>query len=98
MSPLTVSIKISSNGIAKKRLCLDGSRCINQCIKNQKVKLSHLQRALELTREQDFQIKNDLKIHPSQSKYLGAAIVKPGGSIQYFVFLFLPFWLSSSVH
>ena len=105
VSPLSVSIKIGSNGLPKKRLCLDGSRCINQCIKEQSVTLSHLQRALEMTREHDFQIKYDLKsayhhikIHPAQTKYLGAAIVEPDGRTQYFVFLFLPFGLSSAVH
>lgn len=105
VSPLSVSIKISSNGLPKKRLCLDGSRCINQCIKEQSVTLSHLQRALEMTREQDFQVKYDLKsayhhikIHPAQTRYLVAALVEPDGRTQYFVFLFLPFRLSSAVH
>ena len=53
VSPLTVSYKTGRDGTIKKRLCLDGSRCINKCIKNQKVTLSHFQRALELTRELD---------------------------------------------
>ena len=53
VSPLSVSYKIGRDGSIKKRLCLDGSRCINKCIKEQKVTLAHLQRALELTRDQD---------------------------------------------
>jgi hypothetical protein len=105
VSPLTVSYKTGRDGTIKKRLCLDGSRCINKCLKEQKVTLSHFQRALELTREQDYQVTYDLKsayhhikIHPSQTKFLGAAVTMPDGSLQYFVFLCLPFGLSSAVH
>ena len=71
VSPLTVSLKTGRDGEIKKRLCWDGSRCVNKHIKEQKVTLSHLQRALEITREKDFQIVYDLKaayhhikIHP----------------------------------
>ena len=105
VSPLTVSLKTGRDGKIKKRLCWDGSRCVNKYIKEQKVTLSHLQRALEITKEQDFQIVYDLKaayhhikIHPAHIKYLGAAFHKPEGGIQYVVFLFLPFGLASAVH
>lgn len=105
VSPLTVTKKTSSDGSTKKRLCWDGSRCVNLCIKEQKVTLAHLQRALDITRKLDFQVTYDLKaayhhikIHPSQIKYLGAAIKKPEGGTQYFVFQFLPFGLCSAVH
>ena len=105
VSPLTVSKKFGRDGIAKNRLCWDGSRCVNLYVKEQKVVLSHLRRSLEITREGDFQVTYDLKaayhhvrIHPSQTKYLGAAIPKPDGGKQYFVFLYLPFGLSSAVH
>ena len=105
VSPLTVSIKTGKDGLNKKRLCWDGSRCVNLCIKEQKVTLSHLQRALELTRDQDYQMTYDLKaayhhikIHPLQTKFLGAAIPKQDGGTQYLIFLFLPFGLSSAVH
>ena len=105
VSPLTVSKKTGRDGFIKKRLCWDGSRCVNTYLKEQKVTLAHLQRALEITREGDFQVTYDLKaayhhirIHPSQTKYLGAAIKKPDGSRQFFVFLFLPFGLASAVH
>ena len=37
-------------------------------------------------------------IHPSQVQYLGAKFTKPEGGDQYFVFLCLPFGLSSAVH
>lgn len=105
VSPLTVSKKFGRDGTIKNRLCWDGSRCVNLYVKNQKVVLSHLLRALDITRNQDFQVTYDLKsayhhvrIHPSQTTYLGAAIPKPDGSTQYFVFLYLPFGLSSAVH
>jgi hypothetical protein len=105
VSPLSVSYKTGRDGSIKKRLCLDGSKCINDCIKQQKVTLSNLQRALDLNEAGDYQIVYDLKaayhhisIHPSQVKYLGAAFTKPEGGDQYIVFLFLPFGLSSAVH
>ncbi len=53
VSPLTFSYK-TGRGSIKKRLCLDGSRCINKYIKEQKVTLSHFQRPLQLTREKDY--------------------------------------------
>jgi hypothetical protein len=105
VSPLTVSEKIESDGGKKLRLCWDGSRCVNLCLKEQKVTLAHLQRALELTEEEDFQVIYDLKsayhhirIHDSQIKYLGAAFMTEDGRKQYFVFLYLPFGLASAVH
>ena len=105
VSPLTVLKKFGRDSITKNRLCWDGSRCVNLYVKEQKVVLSHLRRSLEITREGDFQVTYDLKaayhhvrIHPSQTKYLGAAIPKPDGGKQYFVFLYLPFGLSSAVH
>jgi hypothetical protein len=65
----------------------------------------HFQRALELTREKDYQVTYDwksayhhIKIHPTQTKYLGAAVMKPEGGLQYFVFIYLPFGLLSAVH
>jgi hypothetical protein len=69
------------------------------------VTLSHLSKALEVTKEGDFQVKYDLtsayhhiKISDSQIGYLGAAFTKEDGSKQYFVFLYLPFGLGSAVH
>jgi hypothetical protein len=75
------------------------------CLQEQMVTLSRFQNALELTRPKDFQVIYDLKsayhhmkIHRSQTKYLGAAIQKPEGTTIYLTFLFLPFGLSSAVH
>ena len=67
VSPLTVSARTLPDGSEKKRLCWDGSRCVNLLVKEQPVKLAHLQRALEMTRTGDFQVKYDLQsaFHPT---------------------------------
>ena len=104
VSPLTVAEQDKPGG-KKLRLCLDASRCVNPLLQTQKVTLSHLSKALEVTKEGDFQVKYDLtsayhhiKISDSQIGYLGAAFTKEDGSKQYFVFLYLPFGLGSAVH
>ena len=104
-SPLTVAEKVEPNGNKKLRLCWDGSRCVNLCLSQPKVTLAHLQRALEITHKDDYQVKYDLKsafhhikIHESHTKYLGAAFTTSTGRKQYFVFLYLPFGLGSAVH
>ena len=105
VSPLTVAEKIEPDGSEKLRLCWDGSRCVNLCLKEQKVTLAHLQRALELTEEEDYQTTYDLKsayhhirINEAHTKYLGAAFITDKGKKQYFIFLYLPFGLGSAVH
>ena len=105
ISPLSVAEKIEPDGSTKLRLCWDGSRCVNLEIREQKVTLSHLQRALELTEEGDFQVVYDLKsalhhikIFEAHTTYLGAAYTKEDGTKQYIVFLYLPFGLGSAVH
>lgn len=105
VSPLSVVSKVSPTGVEKLRLCWDGSRCVNQYLKEQKVTLAHFHRALELTHQGDFQIKYDLKsayhhirMVPQQTKYLGAAFEKEDGELQYFVFLYLAFGVASAVH
>ena len=40
VSPLTVSEKIEPDGTKKLRLCWDGSRCVNLCLKEQKLTAS----------------------------------------------------------
>jgi hypothetical protein len=89
----------------KRRLCWDGSRFLNALLKVNKVKLAHLQAALEITREGDFQYKYDLanayfhiKIRPDHRKYLGAKFQTKVGKQQYFIFNFMPFGLSAAVY
>ena len=105
VSPLTVASRVLPDGTIKHRLCWDGSRHVNLLIKEQPVKLAHLQRALDITHKGDFQIKYDLKsayhhikIHKKHRQYLGAAFTNQKGDKVYFIFKFLPFGLSSAVH
>lgn len=105
VSPLTVAERQLSDGTVKLRLCWDGSRHINELLDSQKVKLSHLQKALEITRVGDWQTKYDLKsayfhiaIHEAHKKFLGAAFEDEDGRKRYFQFKFLPFGLASAVH
>jgi hypothetical protein len=104
VSPLSVIERITAGGKVKRRLCWDGSRCVNNHLEKSSVKLDHLQIALENTCQGDFQAKYDLKsayfhikIFPGQTKLLGAKFVNKEGKNIYFEFLFLPFGLSSAV-
>jgi len=105
VSPLTVATKNNPDGSVKRRLCWDGSRFINPLLKTDKVNLAHLQAALEITREGDFQYKYDLsnaffhiKIKPEDCTYLGAKFQTETGRQQYFIYNFMPFGLSSAVY
>jgi hypothetical protein len=61
VSPLSVVERVLCKGETKLRLCWDGSRCVNQQLEKKKVKLDHLQVALECTKTGDLQAKYDLK-------------------------------------
>jgi hypothetical protein len=105
VSPLTVSEKVKPDGTIKRRLCWDGSRCVNLALRKQRVTLSHLQKALDITKEGDWQIIYDLKsayhhikICPEQVRFLGASFTTEQGEKVYFVFKYLPFGLGSAVH
>ena len=105
VSPLTVASRDLPDGSKKLRLCWDGSRCINLLLEEQPVKLAHFHRALEITKQNDFQIKYDLKsafhhikIHQAQIDLLGAAFTNEKGEKIYLRFLYLPFGLSTAVH
>ncbi len=104
VSPLSVIERISTEGKVKRRLCWDGSRCVNNHLEKSSVKLDHLQIALENTCQGDFQAKYDLKsayfhikIFPGHTKLLGAKYINKEGKVVYFEFLFLPFGLSTAV-
>ena len=105
VSPLGLVSKIQDDGSMKHRLVFDASRCLNLCIKDQKVTLSHLEKALEMTEEGDWQTVFDLKsayyhirITEEQHQFLGASIVNSDGSKLYFVYRHLPFGLKCAVH
>lgn len=61
VSPLSVVERQQAYGTIKKRLCWDGSRCINKLLKKLRVTLAHLQRTLEITEQGDLQTKYDLQ-------------------------------------
>jgi hypothetical protein len=105
ISPLTVAERQLSSGEIKRRLCWDGSRCINLALKKDKVTLAHLHMALEQTEENDLQCKYDLqsayyhvKIFEPHWKYLGAKFIDEDGRSVYFVFKYMPFGLATAVH
>ena len=65
-------------------------RCINFYVKEQKIVLSHLRRASEVRREEDFKLTYGLnaayhhvRIQPSQTKYMDVAIQKSDNGTQY---------------
>jgi hypothetical protein len=89
----------------KYRLIFDASRCINLHVQPPVVKLSFLQKAVEITSGNDFQATFDIKsayyhvkIHPDFVKYLGIAMILPSGQKQYYMNNFLPFGINSAVH
>ena len=101
VSPLTVA----TNSAGNLRLCLDVSRSVNEFLTIPKVVLADLSSALELTEQNDWQAVYDLssayhhiKMLEEHTQYLGAAFEKEDGSIQYFIYKFLPFGISSAVH
>lgn len=105
VSPLGLVSKRTENGDLKHRLVFDASRWINLHIKDQKVTLAHLEKALELTEKDDWQVIFDLKsayyhikICEEDQDFLGAAIRNSDGSKLYFVYQHLPFGLKCAVH
>jgi len=103
INPLGLVTKEKDN-VIKHRLVWDASRHLNLILEKHNVKLAHLERALEITEEGDFQAVFDLKsayynirIKESQWKYLGAKIEDENGKFIYFVYKHLPFGLASAV-
>lgn len=105
VSPLGLVTKKLENGDLKHRLVFDASRWVNGYIKDQKVTLAHLEKALELTEKGDWQVIFDLKsafyhikIAEDHQTFLGASITNSDGSRLYFVYKHLPFGLKCAVH
>lgn len=103
-SPLGLVSKMKG-GKLKHRLVWDASRHLNNILEKQRVKLTHLEKALEITNQNDFQVVFDLKsayynikIAEDQWKFLGATISDSDGKDLHFVYKHLPFGLSSAVH
>jgi len=104
VSPLGLVKKLLEDGTYKYRLVFDASRCVNLHLEEKHVSLSHLDKALELTEQGEFQSIFDLKscyyqlmIHESHRRYLGACFIKGEKKI-YFQYKHLPFGLASAVH
>ncbi len=105
VSPLGLVSKAQPGGKMKHRLVFDASRWVNEHIKDQKVTLSHLEKALEMTEKNDWQVVFDLKsayyhirMADEHHEFLGAAIVNEDRSKTYFVYQHLPFGLKCAVH
>jgi len=104
VSPLGLVRKILEDGSTKYRLVFDASRCVNLHLDEKHVLLMHLEKALEMTEEKDYQSVFDLsscyyhvKIYEPHQKFLGAAFFHNGEKI-YFQYKHLPFGLASAVH
>ena len=105
ISPLGLVSTPKPDGSVKHRLIFDASRWVNLVIPDKPVKLSHLEKALDLTNREDFQTIFDLKsayyhvgIRKDQQDFLGASITNSDGSTLYFRYKFLPFGLRCAVH
>ncbi len=105
INPLGMVSKTQEDGTIKHRLVWDGSRHVNKHLAALHVRLAHLERALEITNPGDFQVVFDLssayyhiKIHPSQTKFLGAAFENEDGKQVFVEYQVLPFGLASAVH
>lgn len=103
VNPLGLVTKQTTDGV-KHRLVLDASRWVNNCINPPVVKLAHLDKALLMTKKNDFQVVFDLKsayhnvrIADEHVTYLGASVWLKGQK-RFFVFKHLPFGLNSAVH
>jgi hypothetical protein len=90
VSPLGLVSKTQEDGMIKHRLILM-RQDINTFIDLPHVRLNHLDKALEITRENDFQIIFDLatayyhiKIKEDQRDFLGAFFENSDGSTFYF--------------
>jgi hypothetical protein len=105
VSPLGLVTKTLDDGSLKHRLVYDASRHLNKYVQVPHVRLSHLEKALEITQKGDFQVIFDLKsayyhikIVPEQHCLLGAAFENSDGTKVYFQYTHLPFGVASAVH
>lgn len=104
VSPLGLVSKTQNDGTLKHRLIWDGSRHVNQHLDVPHVRLAHLERALDMTRQGDFQVVYDLtsayyhiRIHAEQTQFLGAKF-HDGNKEVWVEYQMLPFGLATAVH
>ena len=89
-------LPLSSVFSKKKRLVVDGSRCLNPYLQDRRVRLQDLRDIPELVRPGDYLMTEDLDsgywhlaIKPEHQTYVGIHVVEEDGSTSFYVWLVL---------
>ena len=97
-------LPLSSVFSKKKRLVVDGSRCLNPYLIKKSVRLSDLRDTPNLVKEGDFMCADDLDsgywhlgVHPDYFKYLGIHVPEEDGSITFYYWRVLFLGISDAV-
>ena len=97
-------LPLSSVFSKKKRLVVDGSRCLNPYLKKKSVRLSDLRDIPDLVEAEDFLCADDLDsgywhlgVHPDYYKYLGIHIPEIDGSSSFYFWRVLFLGISDAV-
>lgn len=97
-------LPLSSVFSKKKRLVVDGSRCLNPYLKKRKVRLTDLRDIPEMVLEGDFLCTDDLDsgywhlgVNPKFYKYLGIHVPETDGSVSYYFWRVLFLGISDAV-
>lgn len=97
-------LPLSSVFSKKKRLVVDGSRCLNPYLMKKSVRLSDLRDIPDLVEEGNFMCANDLDsgywhlgVHPDYYKYLGIHVPEADGSIAFYYWRVLFLGISDAV-
>ena len=97
-------LPLSSVFSKKKRLVVDGSRCLNPYLRRRSVRLQDLRDVPELVKEGDFMCADDLDsgywhvgINPAFYKYLGIHIPEEDGSVSFYFWKVLFLGISDAV-
>jgi hypothetical protein len=98
VNPLTVAI----NGVGKRRLCIDLSRCVNEVNASYKFRIESTLQFLQVVKQGDWLFAFDLKsayhqieMFKEHWRFLGLAL-EIGGVKKFFVFTCLPFGLNDA--
>ena len=97
-------LPLSSVFSKKKRLVVDGSRCLNPYLKKRKVRLSDLRDIPDFVGEGDYLCADDLDsgywhlgVNPDYYKYLGIHVPEEDGSISFYFWRVLFLGISDAV-
>ncbi len=104
VSPLTVSTRTLADGKVKRRLCWDGSRCVNKCLRREAFAMSTAPRTMDLIEKGDYQASLDLesayyhiRLHEDDQTYFGFALPCPEtGEDIFFKYKVLAFGISTA--